>query len=95
MTKAELARALANESDHVNSIAQAKGVIDDFIEILSEALAEEGEVNFPGFGKFIVKTRNARMGRNPHTGDAIEIAEKKVAQFRVGTQLKARIEESA
>jgi len=92
MTKTELAKALHEESEHVGSLWQAKGMVDDFLEILGAGLKEDGEVNLPGFGKFVVKTRAARKGRNPATGEAMDIAEKQVMSFKPGSALKRIIE---
>lgn len=58
----------------------------DFTETLQEQLAAEGEVVFPGFGRLKVQTRAARTGRNPRTGEVINIAAKQTYKFKAFPQ---------
>ena len=60
----------------------------DFTETLQEQLAAEGEVVFPGFGRLKVQTRAARTGRNPKTGEELQIKASKVPSFKPGKGLK-------
>ena len=86
MNKSELIAAVAAKADLSKKDAQAavKAVIDS----VSEALADGDKVALVGFGTFEVKTRAARTGKNPRTGEAIEIPAAKVPSFKAGAALK-------
>ncbi len=85
MNKAELIDAMAASAD-LNKI-EAKKALEAFIEVTGKALAEGDRVALVGFGSFSVTTRSARKGRNPQTGQEIDIAEKKVVKFKAGADL--------
>ncbi|MCI6245739.1 MAG: HU family DNA-binding protein [Eubacterium sp.] len=86
MNKSELIAAVAAKADLSKKDAEAavKAVIDS----VSEALADGDKVALVGFGTFEVKTRAARTGKNPRTGEAIEIPAAKVPSFKAGAALK-------
>jgi len=67
---------------------QAGEVVDIFVGAIKDALAKGDKVSLVGFGTFCVKTRKERTGRNPRTGEKIEIGEKKVPSFKPGKELK-------
>ena len=85
MNKSELIAAVAAKADLSKKDAEAavKAVIDS----VSEALADGDKVALVGFGTFEVKTRAARTGKNPRTGEAIEIPAAKVPSFKAGAAL--------
>lgn len=85
MNKSELIDALAQGADLTK--AQAKKAIDCYHETVAGALAAGNRVEIVGFGSFSVATREARTGRNPKTGAALQIAAKKVAKFKPGKAL--------
>lgn len=62
-------------------------------DVTKQALASGEEVSVPGFGKFKISTRKARMGRNPRTGESIEIAEKQAVKFSPSSVLKEAVAE--
>jgi DNA-binding protein HU-beta len=66
----------------------AKAAVRAFMETLTEALAADEKVSFVGFGTFEIKTRAARTGRNPRTGETMEIPATKVPHFKPGKSLK-------
>jgi integration host factor subunit alpha len=68
-------------------------VADRFFEIIKETLAKDEDVNISGFGKFTVKQKNARRGRNPQTGNKIQIEERKVLLFRLSKVLNEKVNE--
>lgn len=70
---------------------QAAGLVDLFFEELKTALVKESEVQISGFGKFLVKQKKARKGRNPQTGSSMTIDERKVAIFHHSQVLKERL----
>ena len=86
MNKSELIAAVAAKADLSKKDAEAavKAVIDS----VSEALVDGDKVALVGFGTFEVKTRAARTGKNPRTGEAIEIPAAKVPSFKAGAALK-------
>jgi nucleoid DNA-binding protein len=62
-------------------------------ELIQDELAGGGEVSLPGIGKFSTSERKARTGRNPKTGEPIEIAARRVPKFKAGKQLKIKVTE--
>ena len=70
---------------------QAAQVVDCVFAAIKDALAEGDRVSLIGFGTFSIKERAAREGRNPRTGEKIEIPEKKVPSFRPGKALKEAV----
>ncbi len=86
MNKSELVQKVAETADIQKSVA-AKA-IDAVIESIKDSLKEGDTVTLIGFGTFTVRERSARTGRNPRTGDPIEIKEAKVPVFKPGKALK-------
>ncbi|MCQ2196920.1 MAG: HU family DNA-binding protein [Bacteroidaceae bacterium] len=84
-----------NKTDLTNKIAanaglskaDAKKALEATLEAISEALKADDKVALVGFGTFSTGVRPARQGKNPKTGEAITIAEKKVAKFKAGADL--------
>lgn len=90
MNKTELVAALAEKTGV--SKKDTDNTINAFTEVIIEALKRDGKVQLLGFGTFEVRERAARTGRNPHTGEAIEIAAAKVPAFKPGKALKDAIQ---
>lgn len=79
-------------SDEVGiSKTQANAAIDAFTEAVAKTLKGGGKVTLVGFGTFSVGKRSARTGRNPKTGATIKIKAKKVAKFKAGKELAAKL----
>jgi DNA-binding protein HU-beta len=89
MKKKELIERIAEKVDVPKSEAQKH--FEAFEEVVTEALKAGEEVQITGFGKFSVKERRAREGRNPQTGQKIKIAAQKVPAFSAGNALKEAI----
>jgi DNA-binding protein HU-beta len=89
MTKNELAEKVASSTGL--SASQSRDVLETTIEAISGELAAGGEVALAGFGKFSVSQRAARQGRNPSTGETINIAASKAAKFSAASALKKRL----
>ena len=70
---------------------EAEAVVNATLEAITNALSNGEKVQLTGFGTFEVKRRNARTGRNPHTGEAISIPAKNVPDFKPGKALKELI----
>ena len=86
VNKTELIDAVAEGADI--SKAAATRAVDTMLETITGALAKGDQVTLVGFGTFTVKERAARTGRNPRTGEAIEIKAAKVPGFKAGKALK-------
>ena len=86
MNKAELIDAVAEGADI--SKAAATRAVDTFIDAVTRALKQGDTVTIVGFGTFLVRDRAARTGRNPRTGETINIAASKVPAFKAGKALK-------
>ncbi len=86
MTKQDLARKVASGTGLNGS--QAGSVIDATFDAITAELAAGGDVRLTGFGKFSVLGRSAREGRNPATGETIQIAASNTAKFSPATALK-------
>ena len=89
MTKNDLADKVAESTGPAAS--QARQALEATIEAVSAELAAGGEVALAGFGKFSVSHRAARQGRNPSTGETINIAASKAAKFSAASALKTRL----
>lgn len=86
MNKADLIAAVAEKADL--SKKDAERSINAVIDSITEALKADDKVSLIGFGSFETKTRAAREGRNPQTGDKITIAASKAISFKAGKALK-------
>lgn len=86
MNKGELTKAVAEETGL--SQADAGKAVDAVFDAISGAVKGREQVAIAGFGTFIAKTRNAREGRNPATGEKIQIPEKTSAAFKPASALK-------
>lgn len=86
MNKGELTKAVAEAADM--SQAEAGRAVDAVFESISDAVKKREQVAIAGFGTFSAKTRAAREGRNPATGETIKIAEKTSAAFKPASALK-------
>ena len=92
MTKAELAARVA-DSVHLTN-RQAEAAINIFFTCITEALRKGDKVELRGFGSFRTRSRNARQGRNPRTGEVVQVPSKKAPFFRAGKDLQERVTRS-
>lgn len=90
MNKAELIATMAETSGV--SKKDTEQVLNAFIATVQKTPKQDGKVQIPGFGSFEVRERAARSGRNPLTGEAIEIVAAKVPAFKAGKGLKDAIQ---
>ncbi len=86
MNKAELVSAVAERTGITKK--ETEKVVNSVIDVIQEALSKDDKVSLVGFGTFEVRDRAARKGRNPKTGEEINIAATKVPVFRAGKALK-------
>jgi len=89
MNKGELIEAVANDANLTK--AQAQAALDAFVSNVQKSLKSGDKVTLVGFGTFSASTREARMGRNPQTGQPIQIPKRRVAKFSAGKALKNAI----
>ncbi|HEY6436304.1 MAG TPA: HU family DNA-binding protein [Ignavibacteriaceae bacterium] len=89
MNKAELIAKLADDAGITKT--QSNAALDSFVEAVTKTLKGGGKVTLVGFGTFSVSKRAARNGRNPQTGAVIKIKAKKVARFKAGKELAAKL----
>jgi len=89
MNKAELVSKIADDAGIGKS--QANAALDSFVDAVTKTLKSGDKVTLVGFGTFSISKRNARTGRNPQTGEAIKIKAKKVARFKAGKELAAKL----
>jgi integration host factor subunit beta len=94
MTKSELIARIAAANPHLYQRDVERIVITIFEEI-SAALARGQRVELRGFGAFSVKRREARVGRNPRTGESVDVTSKAVPYFKTGKQLRERLNTDA
>lgn len=90
MNKSELVDAIAEKSGL--SKADAKKALDAFTGTVSETLQKGDKIALVGFGSFSVSERAARTGKNPKTGQPIEIPAKKVVKFKAGNDLSSGLQ---
>lgn len=86
MNKSELIDAVANNADLTK--AKAGDAVEAALGAISDALSSGDSVALVGFGTFTVRERGARTGRNPRTGESIQIAASRVPAFKAGKALK-------
>src|ERR1700730_5873605 len=94
MTKSELVQKLAEANPHLYQ-RDVESVESRIFDEITPALDRGDRVELRGFGAFSVKRRDARVGRNPRTGDSVSVAEKHIPFFKTGKQLRDRLNQSA
>jgi integration host factor subunit beta len=90
MIRSELVTLLAAENPGL-TLADVENIVDCFFEEVSAQLAAGGRVELRGFGSFSTRARDGRTGRNPRTGDAVEIGSKRVPYFKPGKEMRDRL----
>lgn len=88
------------KSELIDTVAQRKGIsrkeaelaVNTVLGEISDALGKRERVELRGFGSFSVKVRPAREGRNPKTGELVEVEEKRVPFFKAGKELRIRVD---
>ena len=93
LTKAEMAEFLHQELGL--SKKDAKNLVDSFFEEIRLALENNEPVKLSGFGNFELRDKRERPGRNPKTGEEVEISARRVVTFKPGQKLRDRVDEYA
>jgi integration host factor beta subunit len=89
MTKADLVDEIAERTGLTKK--DVAETVDEFLTAVSRALIAGKHIEIRGFGTFKVKDRKARIARNPRTGDAVRVPERKVPVFKVSKELKDKV----
>jgi integration host factor subunit beta len=90
MIRSELLQVLARENPELR-IEDVERAVDTFFDEVADSLAVGGRVELRGFGAFSTRQRDARKGRNPRTGDTVNVPEKRVPYFKPGKEMRARL----
>ena len=91
MTKAELVEKVANQINLTKK--QTEVVVNTVFSSITDSLAEGKKVELRGFGSFRIRQRNARVGRNPKSGQKVDVPSKKVPFFKAGKELRELVDE--
>ncbi|OIQ64807.1 integration host factor subunit beta [mine drainage metagenome] len=90
MIRSELIEKISTDNPHLYQ-RDVERIVNTIFEEIIEALAKGDRVELRGFGAFSVKKRDARTGRNPRTGESVEVDEKAVPFFKTGKLLRDRL----
>ena len=92
MTRSELIQRLTANNPHLYQ-RDVERIVSTIFDEIAAALLRGDRVELRGFGAFSVKRREARLGRNPRTGDSVHVGEKHIPFFKTSTQLRERLNE--
>lgn len=90
MTRSELISRIAQQNPHLYH-RDVERIVSTIFDEITGALANGDRVELRGFGAFSVKNRDARIGRNPRTGESVSVDSKSVPFFKTGKQLRDRL----
>ena len=90
MIRSELLQALAKDNPELKA-SDIESIVDVFFDEISARLAKGGRVELRGFGAFSARERQSRKGRNPRTGEAVDVPGKRVPFFKPGKEMRARL----
>lgn len=93
MIRSELIAKISEKNPHLSQ-RDVEKIVNTLFEEITGALAEGDRVELRGFGAFSVRKRDARTGRNPRTGESVEVAEKHVPFFKTGKLLRDRLNDN-
>jgi integration host factor subunit beta len=90
MLRSDIVLLIAEENPHLSK-QDAERIVDVILDEMINAMANGGRVEIRGFGSFSVRHRDARMGRNPKTGEPVKVEPKSVPHFKCSKELLARL----
>lgn len=88
--RSELVQLLAQDNPDLSS-KEVERIVTTLFDAISKRLAEGGRVELRGFGAFSTRSREARIGRNPRTGDTVPVSAKRVPYFKPGKEMRIRL----
>ncbi len=94
MIKSELILKIAEQNPHLYQ-RDIENIVNAILDTIADALARGDRVELRGFGAFSVKTRGARTGRNPRTGETVSVSEKVIPVFKTGKEMRQRLNGAA
>ncbi len=93
MTKSELIQRLADRNPHLY-LRDVERIVNAIFDEITDALTEGNRIELRGFGAFSARRRDARVGRNPRTGEAVPVDAKQMPFFKCGKELRERLNAS-
>ncbi len=90
MIRSELLQELHRDNPDLRA-DEIEQVVDIFFDEIAQRLAEGGRIELRGFGAFSTRDREARSGRNPRTGEAVDVPSKRVPYFKAGKEIRERL----
>ncbi|NNC72923.1 MAG: integration host factor subunit beta [Sphingomonadaceae bacterium] len=90
MIRSELIQKIANDNPGL-STKEVERVVNAFFDSIVDQLTKGGRVELRGFGAFSTRERDARIGRNPRTGAAVQVPAKRVPYFKPGKEMRERL----
>lgn len=90
MIRSELVQLLAHDNPDLTP-KDVERIVGIFFEAIADQLGDGGRVELRGFGAFSTRERDARTGRNPRTGEAVDVVAKRVPYFKPGKEMRARL----
>lgn len=90
MIRSELVQLIANDNPEL-ALRDVEAIVSTFFDEITERLAANGRIELRGFGAFSTRARDSRTGRNPRTGEAVDVDAKRVPYFKPGKEMRARL----
>ena len=90
MIRSELVQQIAEENADL-TLRDVEAIVSTFFDEIARQLAEGGRIELRGFGAFSTRARDGRTGRNPRTGELVEVTAKRVPYFKPGKEMRARL----
>ena len=90
MIRSELVQKLCELNPELTT-HDVETIVTTFFDEITDRLAENGRVELRGFGAFSTRARDARVGRNPRTGETVDVEAKRVPYFKPGKEMRARL----
>jgi integration host factor subunit beta len=90
MIKSELVQKIADKNPHLYH-RDVERIVNKVLDEIIDAMRQGSRVELRGFGAFSVKSRDGRLGRNPRTGESVDVVPKKAPFFKTGKELRARL----
>ena len=89
MNKSDLIELISERLNHPKK--KTEDVVNHIFDCMTDVLAKGGRIEIRGFGSFVTKDYDAYTGRNPRTGESIQVAPKRLPAFKVGKELRERV----